>query len=113
MMSMMVEIILRDTTQTAIALICRFFQSASDRDHGGGCLNCDLVLVDVELPCLGLWPHALAVEHVVEQLARHLVVIIMMVMTMMIVITIMLLRQANKLFTSGFRKSCWRTLWVG
>ena len=91
MMSMMVEIILRDTTQTAIALIFRFFQSASDLDHdGGGCLDCDLVLVDVELPCLGLWPHALAVEHVVEQLARHLVVIIMMVMTMMIVITIML-----------------------
>ena len=88
MMSMMVEIILRDTTQTAIAFIRRFFQS--DRDHGGGCLDCDLVLVDVELPCLGLWPHALAVEHVVEQLARHLVVIIMMVMTMMIVITIML-----------------------
>ena len=58
--------------------------------HGGGCLNCDLVLVDVELPCLGLWPHALAVEHIVEQLARHLVVIIMMVMTMMIVITTML-----------------------
>ena len=88
MMSMMVEIILRDTTQTAIAFIRRFFQS--DRDHGGGCLDCDLVLVDVELPCLGLWPHALAVEHVVEQLARHLVVIIMMVMTMMIIITIML-----------------------
>ena len=88
MMSMMVEIILRDTTQTAIAFIRRFFQS--DRDHGGGCLDCDLVLVDVELPCLGLWPHALAVEHIVEQLARHLVVIIMMVMTMMIVITIML-----------------------
>ena len=88
MMSMMVEIILRDTTQTAIAFIRRFFQS--DRDHGGGCLDCDLVLVDVELPCLGLWPHALAVEHVVEQLARHLVVIIMMVMTMMIVITTML-----------------------
>ena len=87
-MSMMVEIILRHTTQTAIAFIRRFFQS--DRDHGGGCLDCDLVLVDVELPCLGLWPHALAVEHVVEQLARHLVVIIMMVMTMMIVITIML-----------------------
>ena len=108
MMSMMVEIILRDTTQTAIAFIRRFFQS--DRYHGGVCLDCDLVLVDVELPCLGLWPHALAVEHVVEQLARHLVVIIMMVMTMMIVITIMLLRQANKLFTSGFRKSCWRTL---
>ena len=85
MMSMMVEIILRDTTQTAIALICRFFHGASDRDHSGGCLDCDLVLVDVELPCLGLWPHALAVEHVVEQLARHLVAIIMI-----IIITIML-----------------------
>ena len=85
MMSMMVEIILRDTTQTAIALICRFFHGASDRDHSGGCLDCDLVLVDVELPCVGLWPHALAVEHVVEQLARHLVAIIMI-----IIITIML-----------------------
>ena len=85
MMSMMVEIILRDTTQTAIALICRFFQSASDLDHDGGCLDWDLVLVDVELPCVGLWLHALAVEHVVEQLARHLVAIIMI-----IIITIML-----------------------
>ena len=85
MMSMMVEIILRDTTQTAIALIFRFFQSASDLDHDGGCLDCDLVLVDVELPCVGLWPHALAVEHVVKQLARHLVAIIMI-----IIITIML-----------------------
>ena len=85
MMSMMVEIISRDITQTAIALICRFFHGASDRDHSGGCLDCDLVLVDVELPCVGLWPHALAVEHVVEQLARHLVAIIMI-----IIITIML-----------------------
>ena len=85
MMSMMVEIILRDTTQTAIALICIFFQGASDRDHGGGCLDCDLVLVDVELPCVRLWLRAFAVEHVVEQLARHLVV-----MTMMIIIKIML-----------------------
>ena len=85
MMSMMVEIILRDTTQTAIALIFRFFQGASDLDHDGGCLDCDLVLVDVELPCVGLWLHALAVEHVVKQLARHLVAIIMI-----IIITIML-----------------------
>ena len=85
MMSMMVEIILRDTTQTAIALIFRFFQGASDLDHDGGCLDCDLVLVDVELPCVGLWPHALAVEHLVEQLAGHLVAIIMI-----IIITIML-----------------------
>ena len=85
MMSMMVEIISRDITQTAIALICRFFHGASDRDHSGGCLDCDLVLVDVELPCVGLWLHALAVEHVVKQLARHLVAIIMI-----IIITIML-----------------------
>ena len=85
MMSMMVEIITRDITQTAIALICRFFHGASDRDHSGGCLDCDLVLVDVELPCVGLWPHALAVEHLVEQLAGHLVAIIMI-----IIITIML-----------------------
>ena len=85
MMSMMVEIISRDITQTAIALICRFFHGASDRDHSGGRLDCDLVLVDVELPCVGLWLHALAVEHVVEQLARHLVAIIMI-----IIITIML-----------------------
>ena len=85
MMSMMVEIILRDTTQTAIALIFRFFQGASDLDHDGGCLDCDLVLVDVELPCVGLWLRALAVEHLVEQLARHLVAIIMI-----IIITIML-----------------------
>ena len=84
-MSMMVEIISRDITQTAIALICRFFHGASDRDHSGGCLDCDLVLVDVELPCVGLWLHALAVEHVVEQLARHLVAIIMI-----IIITIIL-----------------------
>ena len=90
MMSVMVEIILWDTTQTAIALIFRFFQGASDLDHDGGCLDCDLVLVDVELPCVGLWPHALAVEHLVEQLAGHLVAIIMMAMTMMIIITIML-----------------------